>query len=206
MNRKTFTDELKLGSEPGSFKARIASLNIVDHDGDVTIPGAAPDGKQILIGSFNHSSVTGNALPVGDAVVSSDAKAIFVEGRFWLDTASGKEHYLAVKNAGAAGQWSYAYRATAYSTDYSELKQWGPTAQRILKALDIFEASLVLQGAGIDTGTIVAKADEMVALYEESVRAMKRAIEVLKLRPQIYVPSHKDDAPQRPLMQRFPAI
>jgi hypothetical protein len=207
MNRKTFA-EVKLGTEPGTFKARIATLNVVDHHGDVTLAGAAPDGKRILIGSFNHSSVVGNALPAGEAVVSSDAKAIYVSGRFWLDTEAGKQHYLVAKNAGAAGEWSYAYEATDYSKDLAELKQWGPSARRILKGLDIFEASLVFQGAGINTGTVLAKSDDMVALYEESMRILARGIEILKVRPQAYVPRGQDAPPQTstPAMQRFPAI
>jgi hypothetical protein len=48
----------------------------------------------------------------------------------------------------------------------------------------------------------------MVALYEESMRILARGIEILKVRPQAYVPRGQDAAPQTstPAMQRFPAI
>ena len=64
MERKTFTGiELK-DEKKGSFTAKIAELNVIDKDGDVTLPGAFPAGKTILISAYQHGSWMGE-LPVG---------------------------------------------------------------------------------------------------------------------------------------------
>lgn len=98
LQRKSFTGiELKK-DKPGFFTARIATLKVVDKDGDLTLPGAFPEGKEILISAYQHGSWTG-ALPVGKGVIHELGDEVIVEGEFNLKSSTGKEHYETVKFA-----------------------------------------------------------------------------------------------------------
>jgi len=174
--RKSFAGiELKADQE-GSFSATIASFSIVDKDAEVTLPGAMPEGKRINISAYGHSSWGGFSaaeLPVGSAVIHQDQQRAWVEGRFWLDTELGKQHYLALKNQladGAASEWSYGFQVLRSSTDDAQLAKW-PGAVRILEELDVFEASPVLRGAGENTGTDLLKSAVTLAQRGEKLAA-----------------------------------
>lgn len=157
--RKLALDGLELkADDEGAFRATIATFNTVDHDGEVTLAGAFPEGKKILVSAYMHTSWDG-ALPVGSGVVHQDQKKAWVEGKFWLDTEAGKQHYLALKNAladGVGSEWSYGFRVMKSSTDAAQLEKYDG-AWRILEQVDPFEASPVLRGAGIDTRTEYVK-------------------------------------------------
>ena len=49
MERKSFRGVQFKADKPGSFTARIATLNCIDSDGDVTLPGAFEQGKSVLV-------------------------------------------------------------------------------------------------------------------------------------------------------------
>ena len=147
-NKKMFGNvrfEFKAEGEPGSFRAVFSSLNIEDHDADITIPGAFKEGQAVRIASWNHG--WGN-LPVGRGEIHSDQTEAWVEGKFFLDTAAGKEHYETIKALDELTEWSYGFRIDDY-----ELRQVEGKTVRILKALDVIEVSPVMQGAGIGTHT-----------------------------------------------------
>lgn len=149
--------EWKADSE-GAFRAVIGTFDVVDKDGDVTLKGAFPEGKDIVVSAYGHSSWTG-ALPVGRGVVGSDTKSAWVDGLFFNDTTVGRDTYLTVKGLAAAGlgEWSYAYDPVDFSTAKDDLSVY-PGAVRILKSMDVYEASPVLRGAGEGTGTEYVKA------------------------------------------------
>src|SRR3990167_4860359 len=78
--------ELK-ADEAGAFRATIATFSVVDKDQEVTLPGAFPSGKTILVSAYGHSSWGGFSaamLPVGSGVIGQDEKSAWVGGRFWL--------------------------------------------------------------------------------------------------------------------------
>lgn len=155
--RKTFTGiELK-ADKPGAFTARIATLNVVDKDGDVTLPGAFPAGKTILISAYMHGSWSGG-LPVGKAVIREEKDDVLIEGEFNLKTDTGKEHYETVKFAPELQEWSYGFIVLALDEE-SDWNQ-NPKVWRVFKALDVFEASPVLRGAGVNTVTLAIKNDK----------------------------------------------
>jgi phage head maturation protease len=152
---------LSLALDPeqeGVFRARIATFNVVDKDDEVTLPGAFPIGKRVLISAYSHGSWDSglSAVPIGDGTTSSDMTGAYVEGKFWLDTFAGRETYKAVKNAADLQEWSYGFKTTASSVDSTDLAAY-PGARRILKTVDIFEISPVLVGAGVDTATMSIK-------------------------------------------------
>ena len=41
--------ELKIDGDAGAFRATIATLNVIDKDGDVTVPGAFRKGQEVRI-------------------------------------------------------------------------------------------------------------------------------------------------------------
>lgn len=161
MDRKTLGSiELKApgdAGESGEFTALFSRFGVIDHDGDLTLPGAFPVGKAVPISAYGHTS-HGGALPVGKGVIREEADGAYVDGRFFLDTQAGGDTYRTVKSlvdeaTGYAGQeWSYGYDVLDSDT---ELRQGERV--RILKSLDVSEVSPVLLGAGIDTQLVAIK-------------------------------------------------
>lgn len=170
MERKSFTGiELK-ADKPGTFVARIATLNVIDKDGDVTVPGAFPAGKSILISAYQHGSWDG-ALPVGKGIIKERGNEVIVEGEFNLTTATGKEHYETVKFAPELQEWSYGFSVQEAETE----TEWeGNAVYRILKKVDVFEASPVLRGAGMGTGVLSIKKEGMT--FAEQAEAVLAAV------------------------------
>ena len=157
IERKSFAGiELK-ADKPGAFTARIATLNVIDKDGDVTLPGAFPAGKTILISSYMHGS-WGGELPVGKGVIAEKGDEVLVEGEFNLNTETGKEHYETLKFTPDLSEWSYGF--TILVLDEESPWNENPKVYRVLKSLDVFEASPVLRGAGINTALLAIKTNK----------------------------------------------
>lgn len=147
--RKRLEVELKADKE-GTFRARFATLNVVDHDKDVTIPGAFEQGAAVRVAQFGHN--WGDYV-IGDGTLGADEKAAWADAEFYLDTSRGLDTYRSVKRASAKGlqEFSYGFDVLEYSTDPEQLKKY-PGAERILKKMKVHEISPVMLGAGIDTG------------------------------------------------------
>lgn len=144
MNRKSFQpSDLKL-SESGTFEAAFAQFNIVDHDGDVTLPGAFP-AKEVPMSAFNHSSWDG-APPVGKGMISERGEWAVFTGEFFMNTTHGRDAYETLKGLGPLAEFSYGFSILDSSPDTRDGKR-----VRVLKALDPFEVSHVLRGAGPTT-------------------------------------------------------
>lgn len=137
--------EFKATGDAGEFRATIATLNVIDHEGDVTRPGAFAPGTPVKVMGWGHNW---GALAVGKGVIGADDTHAWVDGRFFLETDHGKQHYLTVKGLGDLQEWSYGY--TVGQASYGE--QEGRSV-RFLEKLNVFEASPVMLGAGIGTGT-----------------------------------------------------
>lgn len=165
MDRKTLGSiELKApgdAGETGEFRAIFARYNVIDHDGDVTLPGAFPIGKAVPISAYGHRSHDGT-LPVGKGVIGETDEYAYIDGRFFLDTSGGADTYRTVKAltdevTGYAGQeWSYGY-------DVKDAEQGTQDGQRVrvLRSLDVSEVSPVLLGAGIDTQLVAIKSHKL---------------------------------------------
>jgi hypothetical protein len=166
--RKTFRFEWKDGTEPGSFRATLATFLVVDKDGDVTFPGAFPAGKEIPISAYGHASWMG-ALPVGKGVIGADDKIAWVDGKFFTDTVAGADTYKTVKQLGKLGEWSYGYDPTKELGPTDSAMAEYPGAQRGLVKLEVYEASPVLLGAGVGTGTTAIKS--RLRLIKQKVKA-----------------------------------
>ncbi|MBU0777919.1 HK97 family phage prohead protease [Patescibacteria group bacterium] len=168
MRRKTYQGaiELKADGQPGEFRAEFATLNVVDHDGDVTPPGAFHDGQETIIEAWNHNY---GELPVGKGVIREVGDKAVIEGVFFLDTAAGMEHYKTVKNLGSLQEWSYTFGVI----DASFGKFEGQDVQ-FLRDLDVWGVAPVERGAGIDTRTVSIKTShdpaELQAIHDAVCR------------------------------------
>ncbi len=152
--RKSVSVEMKVDEE-GQFEAIFSTFNVIDHDGDVTLPGAFEDGAEVIVGAYGHSSWMGE-LPVGKGVIKTTEKDARIVGGFFLNTTSGKEHHAVAKQLGTKQEWSYGYRILQEG-NVDELPDELRGATRVLAKLSVDEASQVLKGAGIDTQTVVVK-------------------------------------------------
>ena len=141
--------EFKAEGKPGEFTATFATLNVIDHDGDVTVPGAFKDGQAIPIAYWGHRW---GDLPVGRGVVHADEEKAWVNGRFFLDTIGGLDTYRTVKNLEELQQWSYGF-----DIEESSMGQFEGQDVRFLEGLETHEVSPVLLGAGIGTQTTSIK-------------------------------------------------
>jgi HK97 family phage prohead protease len=175
MARKTFHAPivLKEDGEDGTFKSVFAQFNVIDHDGDVTQPGAFRDGAETVVEGWNHDW----GLPVGKGVIHSNEREAWIEGKFFLDTAQGKDHYLTLKNLEGLEEWSYTFDIEA-----AEAGEFDGERVRFLKRLDVWGVAPVTRGAGIGTRTVTLKAapqlteDEIVRLKALACDGAKGAI------------------------------
>lgn len=151
MDKKVFrpTIEFKEGDEKGSFRAIFSTFNVVDLDGDVTLPGAFEVGQKVRIAYWGHRW---HDLPVGRGAIGADEEKAWVDGKFFLDTQVGMETYKTVKNLAELQEWSYGFDILE-----SESGRFEEEDVRFLKKMKVHEISPVLLGAGIGTMTTVIK-------------------------------------------------
>jgi len=151
MKTKTFRAAMQVKEDgaAGEFRATFSTLNVMDHDRDVTLPGAFKDGQAVRIAYWGHRW---HDLPVGKGVIHSDEEKAWVDGAFFLDTEAGSETYKTVKNLGELQEWSYGFDILKES-----FGQFEGQDVRFLEGLDVHEVSPVFLGAGIGTETTAIK-------------------------------------------------
>lgn len=147
MFRKSFSVELKDFSEAGEFEAVFSTLNAIDHDGDVTLPGAFDDGAAVNIAEYGHDW---SSWPIGDGHIETRGNEAVVRGVLYLDTPQGEKAYRTMKARAQRGviaqEFSYGFDILESESGEYEGKQ-----VRFLKRLQVFEVSPVLLGAGVNT-------------------------------------------------------
>lgn len=159
--RKGLLDFTFKAEKEGSFRATFSRFNVIDRDGDVTLPDAFQKGQAVRIAQWGHNW----AMPViGDGTIDFDSERAWVDGEFYLDTTAGMDTYKAVKRLSQKElqEWSYGFAIKERS-----FGEFGDPAQQVqfLRRLDVFEVSPVMIGAGIGTGTDAIKG---AALADES--------------------------------------
>lgn len=153
MSRTKALTGLKItNADEGRVEALFATLNVKDHDGDVTLPGAFTDGEQVRISVYNHGSWGPGMMPVGKGVVRETSDGPVLDGQFFLNTTAGKDTFETVKQMGDLQEWSYGYDVLD-----SERGTKDGEKVRMLKRMKVHEVSPVLLGAGIDTRTLAVK-------------------------------------------------
>jgi len=171
--RKEFRGRLKLldGGEPGEFEAVFATLNVIDLDNDVTVPGAFTEDEAVRIAAWGHNWGT---LPVGRGAIHEEDDQAIARGKFFLQTAAGKEHYETVKALGELQEWSYGFDILE-----SEPGEFEGKEVNFLKKLTVYEVSPVMLGAGIGTHTTDIKALKDVLEGEGKEEALQELHDLL---------------------------
>jgi HK97 family phage prohead protease len=159
LSRKTYTAQLELKADAsGEFRATIATLGVIDRDGDVIQPGAFKRGQAVKVAAWGHNW---DALPVGMGTLGADSTRAWVDGKFFLDTPQGLAHYQTVKALGPLQEWSFGFNVDKWSHGEHDGQD-----VRFIEGIDAFEVSPVMLGAGIGTGT-----DSIKSAMAELVKA-----------------------------------
>lgn len=155
-------------ADKGEVSAVFSTFNVVDKDGDVTLPGAFTDGAEVVISSYGHTSWNG-ALPVGTGRIRTTDSEAILDGKFFLDTSAGRDTFKVVKRLAGRQEWSYGFDILDADSGVHDGMD-----VRMLKSLAVHEVSPVLVGAGVNTRTLSAKnADQDKAapvLYKAAIR------------------------------------
>lgn len=177
---KTITGFTIKSAEKGEVEAVFSTFNVIDKDGDVTLPGAIKDGAEVVISAYGHQSHYG-ALPVGKGVIRTTETDAKVEAKFFLNTTAGRETFEVVKELGPLGEWSYSLHDVV-----SKAGEINGQRVNFLESIFVKEVSPVLIGAGVNTRTLVAKglkfSEEGDAVLAAVTAYLGRAQEVMVLR------------------------
>lgn len=138
-------------ADKGTVEAVFATLDVEDHDGDITVKGAFEDGAAVRISAYGHKTWDG-ALPVGRGTIRAGTSDAVLEGKFFLGTRNGRETFETVKEMSDLQEWSYGFDIVD-----SEPGEQDGRKVRMLKELKVHEVSPVLLGAGIGTRTLAVK-------------------------------------------------
>ncbi|MGI8514501.1 MAG: hypothetical protein ACR2NT_05050 [Acidimicrobiia bacterium] len=160
MESKRLTAEVKSTDPKGVVEATVATLSVVDHDGDIVEPGALGGRQRAPLSAYNHSS-SGEALPVGVAEVVESGSKWLATTRYFLETLAGREAFATLKalhEAGLPSEYSWGYAVITSAPDTVDGRR-----VRRLKALRLLEVSPVLQAASVGTGSTAVKCDSCLA-------------------------------------------
>lgn len=168
-------------ADKGEVTAVFATLDVVDHDGDVTKAGAFVEDAPVRISAYGHKSWEG-ALPVGRGTIRTVGREAILQGRFFMDMPEARSTFAAVKGLGELQEWSYGY-----DVEDSEPGQHEGKSVRFLKRLKVHEVSPVLIGAGVGTRTLGTKgaltfSDEAQAVVAALTGLADRAADVMAMR------------------------
>lgn len=181
---KTISGVTVKDAAKGQVSAVFSTFNVVDKDGDLTLPGAIKDGTEVVISSYGHGShaYMGGLLPVGKGVIRTTDEEAILDGQFFLNTAAGRDTFEVVKELGPLQEWSYSLQNVTRKTEERD----GQVVNILEQIGLIKEVSPVLMGAGVNTRTLVAKGmkfseegDAVVAAVDDY---LGRAREVMVLR------------------------
>lgn len=143
--------------DKGEVTAVVCTYGVVDKDGDVVQKGAIKDGTPVILSRYNHDSITGSTLPVGKGTIVNVGNEAILTAKYFLDTEAGRETFAVVKALAeeGLGEWSWGFKVTD-----AERGEFEGKSVQFIKATDTFEASFVAVGAGVNTRTLAAKAEE----------------------------------------------
>lgn len=168
---KTISGFTVKSAEKGEVEAVFSTFNVIDKDGDVTLPGAIKDGAEVVISAYGHQSHYG-ALPVGKGVIRTTDTEAILNGTFFLNTTAGRETFEVVKELGALGEWSYSLHDIVSKSGEVEGRP-----VNYLESIFVKEVSPVLIGAGVNTRTLAAKG--LTSLQDQIAEAMDVVSEVI---------------------------
>jgi hypothetical protein len=178
---KTISGVTVKDATKGEVSAVFSTFNVVDKDGDLTLPDAIKDGMEVVISAYGHQSHYG-ALPVGKGVIRTTKTEAILDGQFFMNTTHGRDTFEVVKELGGTQEWSYSLHNVTSKTEERD----GQVVNVLENIGLIKEVSPVLIGAGVNTRTLVAKglkfSEEGDAVLAAINSYLDRAGEVVVLR------------------------
>lgn len=186
LERKRFSPDIKLG-ESGAFRAVIATLGVIDKDGDVTLKGFFGEQKNIPV-LVGHDW---GMIPVGKGRIFEDGDKAIIEAQLNLKDDKARDVYEWLKfdiaNGEPAQEFSYGFSLKDDGWKPGDFE--GQRVRFLQPTKDgepgakIHEASLVLVGAGEGTGTQNVKGTKfsdhvetvLAAVREFAIRARSLA-------------------------------
>lgn len=178
MFRKVFQTTFSKAADDGTVEAIIATLNVKDKDGDVTLPGFFGTQEIVMLPAHDWQHI-----PLGKGILSEDGNRAIARFTMNLEIESAREWHSALKFDLAKGkplqQWSYGFDILDGASKVGEFE--GNTV-RFLGPVNnapgskVFEASPVLVGAGEGTQTLSVKsADEEPQKLSDQAEAVRVA-------------------------------
>lgn len=150
-NMETKAFSLKEITDKGIGRAVIATLGVVDKDKDVAMAGAFGVQHIKLLPAHDRTSV-----PLGKGIIKEEGTAVVADFAFNLSIQKAMDWYNALRfdldNGVPIQEWSYGFVPKLY-----ELGNKDGQPVRFLKAVEVFEISPVLRGAGEGTRTLALK-------------------------------------------------
>ena len=139
----------------GSFEA-VVSTPAVDHDGDIILPSAFKDGQEVpLLIAHNWTS-----LPIGKGTIHTTADDVRMSAELF-DTASGLEARRTLQGLGRLAEFSIGFHGI--DADWTDM---AGRRVRVIKALELFEVSVVLRGASRGTRLLSPVKSDVAAILE----------------------------------------
>ena len=179
--------DVKFDDAKGTVTAVIATMGVVDKDGDVTLPGFFGEQDTAIVWAHDRSHL------IGKGRIFEDGDEAKFDGAFFLDTIEGREKYLTTKAMGTLQEWSYGFRLKegGYSFgdhDGRQVRYLQPNPVDKSPGTDVDEVSPVLVGAGEGTRTLAMKSEglrfveqaEQVAVAAELLYARADQIKTLR--------------------------
>lgn len=157
METKSFIGSVKQATADGSGQMVVATLNVVDLDGDVTLPGFFGRQTAVMVPTHDWAHV-----PIGKGVVYERGNEAIVDFQLNLGIEAARDWHAAIKfdleNPPALQQYSYGFNI---KTGGARKGTFEGRPVRFLQPLSdgspgvtVFEVSPVLRAAGIRTRTL----------------------------------------------------
>lgn len=179
---KSFTPQFKSVEDDGTASWVMATLNSIDSDGDVTLPGALGEQTFSIQPAHDHSHV-----PLGKARLYEEGTEAIVEAKFNLDIPAARDWHSAIKfdlaNPPAVQEYSYGYEPKEGGTKSGtfqgqRVRFFQPKADGS-PGIDVYETSPVLRGAGVGTRTLAAKAADGGLKFSEHIESVVSDVDAL---------------------------
>ena len=173
---------IKAMDDAGHGTAVFATLDVIDKDGDIIVPGSIGNQTVQILPTHDWGSV-----PLGKGTTREEDGQALVDFQLNLDTVAGKEWHSSLRfdmaNGDPVQEWSFGFTVGAAEP----VTRDGREAQA-LSELDIHEVSPVVLGAGVGTRTLSVKhggdknamrlADQIAAVAKDAGEALARATEL----------------------------
>ena len=191
--RKHAQFEIK-DAEKGVIMAVFATLNVIDKDGDITLPGFFGEQEVVMLPAHDWSSV-----PIGKGVIREVGDKAVAELQMNLEIEEGQKWFSALKFDMAHGkplqEYSYGFTVQEGGSSQGGQDAAGAKAYRTLRPTPkgepgciVHEVSPVLVGAGNGTGTLSVKSaglkfcDELEETIKSAEGTITRAGSLAELR------------------------